>query len=239
MENVAQLVGNELDFECEIVTPDSPEYDESRALYNAMIDKRPGVIVRCKTVADIVAAVACARDNNVLLAIRGGGHNGAGLGSCDGGMVLDLSAMNRIDIDPAARTVSVEPGCSQGDVDQAASAYGLAVPAGIVSTTGIAGLTLGGGHGYLSRQYGLTIDNLIEAELVLADGSVVTANETEHPDLFWALRGGGGNFGVVTRFTYQAHPVTDVYAGPIFFDIAHAGRSCAGIAISCRPRHAN
>ncbi len=196
-----------------------PSYDETRSLYNGMIDKRPRWIVRCANIEDVKAAVDHARKHDVLLAIRGGGHNGPGLGSCDGGMVIDLSDMKRIDVDRDARTVRVEAGCTQGEVDQAASAYGLAVPAGIVSSTGIAGLTLGGGTGHLTRKHGLTIDNLLAAEIVLADGSVVSASEKEHPDLFWALRGGGGNFGVVTQFTFRAHPVKDVYAGPIFYDI--------------------
>ncbi|HMB48229.1 MAG TPA: FAD-binding oxidoreductase, partial [Afifellaceae bacterium] len=206
-----------------LIDEEHPAYDEARALYNGMIDKRPAWIVRCKDADDVAAAVTHARTANLLLAIRGGGHNGPGLGSCDGGLVLDMSPMKAIDVDAQARTVSVEAGCTQGEVDKVAAGHGLAVPAGIVSSTGIAGLTLGGGHGYLTRKHGLTIDNLLSAELVLANGQMVTASETENTDLFWALRGGGGNFGVVTRFTYRAHPVSDVYGGPIFYDIAHAG----------------
>ncbi|RWK59723.1 FAD-binding oxidoreductase [Mesorhizobium sp.] len=205
-----------------LIDQNHPAYEEARGLYNAMIDKRPRWIVPCAEVADVVAAVNHAREKHLLLAIRGGGHNGPGFGSCDGGMVIDMSPMKRVDIDPRTRTVRVEAGCTQGDVDRATSAHGLAVPAGLVSTTGIAGLTLGGGTGHLTRKHGLTIDNLLAAEVVLADGSVVTASEDEHPELFWALRGGGGNFGVVTRFSFQAHPAKDVYAGPIFFDIEHA-----------------
>lgn len=205
-----------------LIGQDHPAYDEARKLYNAMIDKRPRWIVPCADIDDVVAAVNHARDKQLLVAIRGGGHNGPGFGSCDGGMVIDMSPMKGIDIDPTTRIVSVEAGCTQGDVDRATSEHGLAVPAGIVSTTGIAGLTLGGGTGYLTRKHGLTIDNLLAAEVVLADGSVVTASKDENPELFWALRGGGGNFGVVTRFTFQAHPAKDVYAGPIFYDIAHA-----------------
>ena len=197
-------------------------YDEARKLYNGMIDKRPRWIVRCADAGEVAEAIAFARENDVLLAVRGGGHNGAGLGSCDDGLVIDLSPMKEISIDPLERTVRVEPGCTQGEVDAAASAYGLAVPAGIISTTGIAGLTLGGGHGYLSRRYGLTIDNLIEAEVVLADGSLVRASEDENPDLLWALKGGGGNFGVVVSFTYRAWPVGNVYGGPIFFALEDA-----------------
>ncbi|GAA4118371.1 FAD-binding oxidoreductase [Aminobacter aganoensis] len=205
-----------------LIDQSHPDYDEARALYNAMIDKRPRWIVRCADAADVMAAVNHARDRDLLVAIRGGGHNGPGFGSCDGGMVIDMSPMKRIDVDPATRTVRVEPGCTQGDVDRATSMHGLAVPAGIVSSTGIAGLTLGGGTGYLTRKHGLTIDNLLAADVVLADGSTVTASVDKHPELFWALRGGGGNFGVVTRFTFRAHPAKDVYAGPIFYDIAHA-----------------
>ncbi len=204
------------------VGSESPDYDSARALYNAMIDKRPRWIVRCRNAAEVADAIAYACDNDLLLAVRGAGHNGAGLGSCDDGLVIDLSPMKAIFVDPVARMVRVEPGCTQGDLDRATSRYGLAVPAGVVSTTGISGLTLGGGHGYLSRRHGLTIDNLLEAEVVLADGRRVRASPDENPDLLWALKGGGGNFGVVTSFLFRAHPVSDVYAGPIFWDIAHA-----------------
>ena len=172
-----------------------------------MIDKRPLLIAQCVDVADVVAAVNFGRDNGLLVAIRGGGHNGPGLGSVDDGLVIDLSMMKGVRVDPANRTVRVEPGCTSGDVDHATHAFGLAVPFGIVSTTGVAGLTLGGGSGYLTRKHGLTIDNLLEADVVLADGSFVTASPKENADLFWALRGGGGNFGVVTSFLFQAHPV--------------------------------
>src|SRR5215470_5884029 len=197
-------------------------YDEARKLYNGMIDKRPRMIARCADVADVISAVNFGRDHGVLIAIRGGGHNGPGLGSCDDGLVIDLSTMKSVRVDPVKRTVRVDPGCTSGDVDHATHAFGLAVPFGIVSTTGVAGLTLGGGTGYLTRKYGLTIDNLLEADVVLADGTFVTASATEHPDLFWALRGGGGNFGVVTSFLFQAHPVQTVYAGPIFWEATHA-----------------
>jgi FAD/FMN-containing dehydrogenase len=210
-------------FRGRLVRPADPDYDAVRALYNGMIDKRPALIARCVDVADVIAAVNFARDNDVLLAIRGGGHNGPGLGSCDDGLVIDLSMLKSVRVDPARRTVRVDPGCTSGDVDHATHAFGLAVPFGIVSTTGVAGLTLGGGTGYLTRSYGLTIDNLVEADVVLADGSFVTTNATEHPDLFWALRGGGGNFGVVTSFVFRAHPVSMVYAGPIFWEAKHAG----------------
>jgi hypothetical protein len=205
-----------------VIQPDDPGYDEARALYNAMIDKRPRLIARCVDAGDVMTAVNFARDQGLLLAIRGGGHNGPGLGSCDNGLVIDLSGMKSVRVDPASRTVRADAGCTSGDVDHATHAFGLAVPFGIVSTTGMAGLTLGGGSGYLTRKYGLTIDNLLEADVVLADGSFVTASKTEHADLFWALRGGGGNFGVVTSFVFQAHPVDMVYAGPIFWEATHA-----------------
>jgi hypothetical protein len=209
-------------FRGELITPADPGYDEARQLYNGMIDKRPRLIARCADVADVIAAVNFGRERGLLVAIRAGGHNGPGLSSCDDGLVIDLSRMKSVRVDPANRTVRVEPGCTNGDVDHATQPFGLAVPAGIVASTGISGLTLGGGHGYLSRAHGLTIDNLIEADVVLADGRLVTTNERQHPDLFWALRGGGGNFGVVTSFVFRAHPVTNVYAGPIFWDIKHA-----------------
>jgi hypothetical protein len=198
------------------------EYEEARKLYNAMIDKRPLLIAQCADVADVISSVRFGRENNLLTAIRARGHNGPGLGSCNDGLVIDLSEMKGVRVDPADRTVRVGSGCVQGDVDHAGHAFGLAVPAGIVSTTGIAGLTLGGGHGYLTRKYGLTIDNLIEADVVLADGSFLTANRARHEDLFWALRGGGGNFGVVTSFVFQAQPVSTVFAGPIFWNVEEA-----------------
>jgi FAD/FMN-containing dehydrogenase len=214
------------EFKCnlrgELIQPGDENYDEARQLYNGMIDKWPRLIARCADVTDVITAVNFGRENNLLIAIRGGGHNGPGLGSCDDGLVINLSSMKEIEIDRQTRTVRVGPGSTQGEVDEATHAFGLAVPAGIVASTGIAGLTLGGGHGYLSRKYGLTIDNLIEADVVLADGTLVTANELQHSDLFWALRGGGGNFGVVTSFVYGAHPVSTVYAGPIFWGIEDA-----------------
>jgi FAD/FMN-containing dehydrogenase len=209
-------------FRGELIQPADSAYDPARALYNGMIDKRPRLIARCADVADVIAAVNFGRDQGMLIAVRGGGHNGAGLGTNDDGLVIDLSRLRGIRVDAARRTVRAEAGCTSGDVDHAAHAFGLAVVTGIVSTTGIAGLTLGGGHGHLSRAHGLTIDNLLEADVVLASGELVTANERENSELFWALRGGGGNFGVVTSFLYRAHPVTDVYAGPIFWKIEHA-----------------
>ena len=205
-----------------VISREDSDYDAARALYNGMIDKKPLAMARCVDAADVVAAVKAGRQHGALIAIRGGGHNGPGLGSCDGGLVIDLSAMRSVRVDPAARTVRVDPGCTSGDVDHATHAFDLAVPFGIVSTTGVAGLTLGGGTGYLTRKYGLTVDNLLEADVVLADGSFVTTSAQQNPDLFWALRGGGGNFGVVTSFLFKAHPVGTVYAGPVFWDAAHA-----------------
>ena len=207
----------------ELIEPGDARYDEARSVYNGMIDKRPAMIARCVDVADVIAGVRFAGESRLPLAVRGGGHNGPGFGTCEGGLVLDLSPMKGVRIDPAAREVRAGPGCTQGDVDHATHAFGLAVPAGIVSTTGLAGLTLGGGTGYLSRKYGLTIDNLLEADVVLADGRFVTASAEQNADLFWGLRGGGGNFGVVTSFLFRAHPVSMVYAGPIFWDQAQAG----------------
>lgn len=204
-----------------VIEPGDSDYNEVRALYNGMIDKRPRVIARCVDTADVVTCVRFARDSDLLVAVRGGGHNGPGLGSCDDGLLIDLSPMKGVHVEPATRTVRAQPGCTQGDVDHASHVHGLAVPAGIVSTTGISGLTLGGGHGYLTRKHGLTLDNLLEAEVVLADGSVVTASEERYDGLFWALRGAGGNFGIVTSFLYRTHPVDTVYAGPIFWDIEH------------------
>ncbi|SHF57044.1 FAD/FMN-containing dehydrogenase [Fodinibius roseus] len=202
-----------------IITRQDENYDEGRSIYNAMIDKKPALIVYCSNVADVITCVNFAREHNLLTAIRGGGHNGPGLALADGGLVIDLSRMNGIRVDSEEKTVRAEAGCTWGDVDHATHAFGLATVSGIISTTGIAGLTLGGGHGYLSRKYGLTVDNLVEVDVVLADGSFVTASEDENEDLFWALRGGGGNFGVVTSFKYQLHPVDTVVAGPMFWRI--------------------
>jgi FAD/FMN-containing dehydrogenase len=198
------------------------EYDSARRVYNAMIDKRPRLIVRCEGVEDVREAVTFAGDQGLPLAVRGAGHNGAGLGTCDDGLVLDLCRMKALDVDPQARTVRAQGGCTQGEIDRAAHPFGLTVPAGIISTTGIGGLALGGGHGYLTRKFGLTIDHLLAADLVLADGRSVTASPEEHPDLFWAIRGGGGNFGVVTSFLFRARPVNTVVAGPMLWDMDFA-----------------
>jgi FAD/FMN-containing dehydrogenase len=200
-----------------VIGPDHAEYESARKVYNAMIDKRPAAIVRVVDQADVVEAVNYARTNHLLTAIRGGGHNGGGLGTCDDGLVIDLSRMKGIRVDPGARTVRVQAGCTGGDMDHATHAFGMATPGGTVSTTGVAGLTLGGGIGHLTRPYGLAIDNLLEVDVVLADGRFVTANEKENADLFWAVRGGGGNFGVVTSFLFRLHPVATVSAGPTFW----------------------
>lgn len=206
----------------ELIQQEDSGYDAARRVYNAMIDKRPKLIVRAVDVADVMAAVGYGRENGLLTAIRGGGHNGAGLGTCDGGLVIDLSPMKGIRVDPAARTVRVAAGCVWGDVDHATHAFGMATPCGFISTTGVAGLTLGGGIGYLTRCYGLTIDNLLSVDMVLADGRFVTASAGENDDLFWAIRGGGGNFGVVTSFEFQLHPVSAVQFGPTFWPLEQA-----------------
>src|SRR6185436_13716368 len=201
------------------IQPGDEAYESARTVYNAMIDKRPALIVRATDVADVIAAVNFARTNNMLTAIRGGGHNGGGLGTCSDGLVIDLSLMRGVRVDAARRSVRVAAGSVWGDVDHATYPFGLAVPSGFITTTGVGGLTLGGGIGYLTRRYGLTIDNLLSADVVLADGSVVTADERSNADLFWALRGGGGNFGVVTSFEFHAHPVQTVWAGPTFWPL--------------------
>jgi len=187
-----------------------------------MIDKKPAVIARCRDIADVIQAVKFGREQGLDIAIRGGGHNGGGLGSVDNGLMIDLSLMRGVRIDPVSRTGVASGGCQLGDYDHAAQAFGLATPAGIISTTGVGGLTLGGGIGHLTRKYGLTIDNLLSVDIVLADGSFVTANADSNQDLFWAVRGGGGNFGVVTSFTFMLHPVGAVVAGPTFWPIEQA-----------------
>ena len=207
------------DFEGRLIGPDDADYEEARKVYNAMIDKRPALIASCAGPADVAKAVAFARDHELVLAARGGGHNGAGLGTCDGGVVLDLSPMKEIRVDAQARTVRVGGGCTWGEVDAATGQHGLATPSGIISTTGVGGLTLGGGLGHLTRKCGLTIDNLLEAELVLASGERVRASADEHAELFWAIRGGGGNFGVVTSFLFRLHEVGTVIAGPTFWPV--------------------
>jgi FAD/FMN-containing dehydrogenase len=207
----------------QLIQPSDEAYDSARRVYNAMIDKRPGLIVMCADAADVIAAVDYARENRMLVAIRGGGHNGGGLGTCDGGVVIDLSRMKGVRVDPTAHTVRVGGGCTWGDVDHATHAFGMAVPTGIISTTGVGGLTLGGGIGHLSRKHGLTIDNLLSADVVLADSRFVIASSDRNEDLYWALRGGGGNFGVVTSFLFRLQPVKTVYAGPTFWPLEQAG----------------
>ena len=206
-----------------VILPDDDSYESARMVWNAMIDKHPAVVIRCATTQDVVHAVNFARDHGFPLAVRGGGHNIAGSAVCDDGVVIDLSQMNAAQVDAGARRISIEGGATLADFDAATQAHGLAVPLGINSTTGVAGLTLGGGFGWLSRKYGMTIDSLESAEVVTAAGEVVRASATEHPDLFWALQGGSGNFGVVTRFGFRLHPVgPDVLAGLIVYPFAEA-----------------
>jgi FAD/FMN-containing dehydrogenase len=193
------------------------------------------VIARCVDVADVIAAVNFAREQVLTLAVRGGGHNGPGLGTCDDGLMIDLSEMKGIRVDPVARTALVEGGCTWGDVDHATHPFGLATPSGIISSTGVGGLTLGGGTGYLSRTLGLTIDNLLGLDMVLADGSFVKASSEEHADLFWAVRGGGGNFGVVTSFLFQLHPISSVYGGPMLWPLEQAGEAFQPIRTNIPP----
>ncbi len=192
-----------------IVQPEDADYDTTRRVYNGMIDRYPGLIVQCRDVADVMHCVNFAREQSLLLAVRGAGHNGGGLGTCDQGLVIDLCGLKGIRVDANASTVRVEGGCTWAEVDHATHAFGLAVPCGIISSTGVGGLTLGGGLGHLTRKCGLTVDNLLEADVVLADGTMVTANAEQHPDLYWALRGGGGNFGVVTSFLFPRAPGED------------------------------
>jgi hypothetical protein len=214
----AQAARRELNgFKGRLIGPADAEYDEARSVHNAMIDKRPALIARPATPDEVAQVVAFARDNDLLLAVRGGGHNGAGLGTVDDGVVIDLSLLKDIEVDPQARTVRVAGGCTWGEVDAATNEHGLATPSGIISTTGVGGLTLGGGIGHLSRKHGLAIDNLLEADVVLASGERVRASADENPDLFWALRGGGGNFGVVTSFLFRLHEVGTVIGGPTFW----------------------
>jgi FAD binding domain-containing protein/berberine-like enzyme len=216
----AQAARRELSgFQGRLIGPEDGDYDEARKVYNAMIDKRPALVARCATPDDVANVVSFAREHGLLLAIRGGGHNGAGLGTCDGGVVIDLSLLKDVEVDPQARTVRVGGGCTWGEVDSATGEHGLATPSGIISTTGVGGLTLGGGLGHLTRKFGLAIDNLLEAEMVLASGERVRASADEHPDLYWAIRGGGGNFGVVTSFLFRLHDVGTVIAGPTFWPV--------------------
>lgn len=204
----------------EVISTDDDRYEEARRVYNAMIDKRPAVIVRAANAGDVMAAVNFARENRLDLAVRGGGHSVPGFGTCDGGVVIDLSGMRGVRVDPATSTARAEGGATWGDFNAATYPFGLATTGGIISTTGVAGLTLGGGIGYLARGFGLSLDNLVSADVVTADGAFVVASEREHEDLFWALRGGGGNFGVVTSLEFRLHPVKDIYGGPMFFELS-------------------
>jgi hypothetical protein len=202
-----------------IILPVDGSYDEERKLYNGMIDRYPAVIVKCRDVADVISCVNFAREKKILTAIRSGGHNAGGLGSCDDGLVIDLSLMKGIRVDPKLETVRAEGGCLLGDMDHATQVFGKAVPSGILSSTGIAGLTLGGGIGHLSRAYGLSVDSLLEVDIVLASGKLVTASEKENSDLFWAIQGGGGNFGVVVSFLFRMHDAGIIYGGPMMWHI--------------------
>ncbi|MEU3341054.1 FAD-binding oxidoreductase [Streptomyces sp. NPDC006668] len=216
----AQAARRELaDFTGELIGPDDAGYEEARTVYNAMIDRRPALVARCADADAVARVIGFARAHDLPLAVRGGGHHGAGMGTVDGGVVADLSPLKEIHVDPEARTVRVGGGCVWGEVDRATNAYGLATPSGIVSTTGVGGIATGGGLGHLTRKCGLTIDNLLSADVVLADGRKVRASAEENTDLFWAIRGGGGNFGVVTSFLFRLHEISTVVAGPTFWPV--------------------
>lgn len=206
----------------DLIRPGDAAYESARRVNNGMIDRRPALIVRCVDAADVAASVTFARENKLLLAVRGGGHNVGGLGTCDDGVVIDLGRMRSVRVDPAGRTARVEGGATLGDIDHATHRFGLAAPTGVMSTTGIGGIALHGGVGYLTRRFGLTLDNLISADVVVADGHLVIANEKDNADLFWALRGGGGNFGVVTSLLFHLHPVHTVIAGPVLWPMQQA-----------------
>ncbi len=206
----------------ELIEPSDKGYDAIRKVYNAMIDKRPRLIARCVDAGDVITAVNFAAKNQMLLAVRGGGHNGGGLGVCDDGLVIDLSPMRYTRVDPKARTARGGGGCTWGDVDHATHAFGMATPSGIISTTGVGGLTLGGGIGHLTRKCGLSIDNLLSVDMVLADGRFVTASAEENEDLFWAVRGGGGNFGIVASFLFKLHPIKTIIGGPTLWTLEQA-----------------
>ena len=207
----------------ELIRPADPGYDSARTVYNAMIDRHPAAVLRCRDVVDVIAGVRFAGRHGLELAVRGGGHNAGGLGVWDDALVLDLSLLRSTTVDPGAHTVRVDGGCTWGDVDHATVGFGMATPSGFLASTGVGGLTLGGGIGYLTRRFGLTVDNLLAADVVLADGSLVSASAERHPDLFWALRGGGGNFGVVTSFTFRCHDIGaagEIIGGPVLYDLA-------------------
>lgn len=220
MQDVSQLSGN---VKGEVILPEDDRYDEARKVWNGMIDKRPALIVRCKNEDDVVVAVNYARDNNLITAVRGGGHNVAGFGTCDGGLVIDLSGMKNVSIDPEKGTADAQGGVTWREFDEECQKYGMATTGGLVSTTGLGGFTLGGGFGWLVRKYGMTIDNLISADIITAGGEKVTASDHENQDLFWGIRGGGGNFGVVTNFRYKVHNIgREVYGGAFFYPIEQA-----------------
>lgn len=208
----------------DLITPADATYDHVRAVYNAMIDKRPAAIARCRDTADVIACVRFGRSHRLEIAVRGGGHNAGGLGVSDDALVIDLSLLRSTTVNPDDHTVRVDAGCTWGDVDHATVPFGMATPSGFIASTGVAGLTLGGGMGYLTRRFGLTVDNLLTADVVLADGTLVTASERSHSDLFWALRGGGGNFGIVTSFTFDCHDIGEdgtIIGGPVLYDFAN------------------
>jgi FAD/FMN-containing dehydrogenase len=213
----------------DVVVPGDPDYETARRVWNGAIDRRPALIARCAGVPDVVEAVRFARSERLAIAVRGGAHNVAGHGTCDGGLVIDLSPMRGVEIDPEARIARVQGGARWADLDAAAQAHGLATTGGLISSTGVGGLTLGGGIGWLARKHGLACDNLLAADVVTADGTLVTADSDAHAELFWALRGGGGNFGVVTEFTFRLHPVGTVLAGLLAFELADAGRFLRGL----------
>jgi FAD/FMN-containing dehydrogenase len=206
----------------ELLCPGDADYDSARAIHNGMIDRRPALIVRCAGVADVIQAVNFARTHHLVVAVRGGGHGVPGFAVCDDGVMIDLSRMKAVRVDPVAHTARAEGGCTWGDFDHETQAFSLATTGGIARPTGIAGLTLGGGHGYLMRTYGLACDNLLSVDVVTADGRLLTASATAHADLFWAVRGGGGNFGVVTAFEYQLYPVSQLLGGLLVYPLAHA-----------------
>jgi hypothetical protein len=222
MLNDAALSGFKTSLRGAVIQAGDAGYDQARKVYNGMIDRRPKLIAQCVDIADVITCVNFGRDHNLLVAVRGGGHNAGGLGVCDDGLVIDLARISYVHVDPEKKTVRCGGGTTWGQVDHATHAFGLAVPAGIIASTGVGGLTLGGGIGHLSRQCGLTIDNLLEVQMVTADGRVVTANASQNADLFWAVRGGGGNFGVVTSFLFKAHPVHTDYAGPMLWALEDA-----------------
>jgi FAD/FMN-containing dehydrogenase len=217
-----------------VIQPGDADYDSARAVWNGMINRRPGMIVRPADATDVVRAVTHARGRALPLAVRGGGHSAAGLSICDGGLVIDLSSMKGVEVDPVQRIARAQGGATWGDVDRATQAHGLATTGGLISSTGIGGLTLGGGQGWLMRKYGLSVDNLRSVQVVTADGRLLTASEAENADLFWAVRGGGGNFGVVTSFEYQLHPVDQVLAGMLVFPAAQAGELLRAYHAFCR-----